>query len=205
MNTQKYIVILTKDGECDIFENTTKEDILATLEPVLLPYDTVPKFIRKTDVQGMDDVALCFQYQTESGSKQFVTRSLCTAFGITLCDLTASISGFTPDFTYQSLYDKVGIPIYEVTNPAHRLGAGLIMVDEVIVSMMNIVGNSDFYIIPTSIHEVQIIASDFIDESEHEILKILKSIPRKHHGDRAFLSEHIYKVRAYDCTVSTVL
>lgn len=209
MESTKLLVTLTTNGDFEVLPKTTKKDILYSIEPVLLPINNVPENFTKTSIPGMDDIVLCFRYRVDTQTKTFVTRSICKAYNISVKELMEKIDDCTTTCTIHSIDSCLcmpdsGLPVYVLTNEETYLGAGLIVIGEVVVSLLKKFNNSDFYIIPSSIHEVLVIPAGAFQMSESEMLDMVKEVNRTQVSEEDFLADHVYKVSSADCSFSTI-
>ena len=66
MKNEKILLALT-DNDIEFLPQTTKQDILNTVMPVLLPQYTVPKGRVQLPIRGMDDIALALYMSPKTG------------------------------------------------------------------------------------------------------------------------------------------
>lgn len=209
MDTIKLFLSPATNGNFDILSTANRYDILRCLEPVLLPNSKVQPDIIHTKVPGMEGVALCFMYQLDTKSFQWVTKPLCKVYGFDIDELLQHTDGVSYDFLYQSL-DSVlgkpqsGMPVYLLTNKQRFLGAGLIASAAVRIAIRKAFGNTDYYVLPSSIHEVLVAPADAFQMHEADMVQTVKEINKTVVTERDFLADHVYKVKASDCSFSTI-
>ena len=81
MKNEKILLALT-DNDIEFLPKTTKQDILNTVIPVLLPQYTVPKGRVQLPIRGMDDIALTFVFCSDESPYTPVTQSLIKVYDI---------------------------------------------------------------------------------------------------------------------------
>lgn len=93
------------------------------------------------------------------------------------------------------------IPMYVLTNRARRLGAAVILYDEVLRSVGEILG-SDFFILPSSIHECIVVPAG-IGFAREELSAMVREINREHVAPEEVLSgsAYYYSRKTHEVTV----
>lgn len=209
MESTKMLLTLTKDGDCEIHPRTTKMDILLNIMPVLLPDNTISPEIMKTSVPGMDSVSVGFTYPTPNNKYTPITRSLCSIYGISIDDLIKQMDDTPIQYSMRTIdemlgFPESGLPVYVVTNEDIKFGAGGIVLPIIRRSILNFFHNTDFYVLPSSIHEVLVIPSDRIDMPENDLVSMVQDINHTSVNKPDRLSDHVYKVSHKDMSFSTI-
>lgn len=176
MKNEKMLMALT-DNDIEFLPQTTKQKILNTVMPVLLPQNNVPQGRVKLPVRGMDDIALTFVSCSDESPYTPVTQSLIKVYDISQSELCKSINENPCSYTLKTLdemtgFPESGIPIYVLTNPENFLGAGGIVLPSVLTQLSDFF-MQDFYILPSSIHEVIVIPVDRINYTPKQLAKMV--------------------------------
>ena len=56
MNNTKFLLTLSSNGEITYHQQTTKQEILRRITPVLLPKSAIPKRAMRKNLPGLDDI-----------------------------------------------------------------------------------------------------------------------------------------------------
>ena len=100
------------------------------------------------------------------------------------------IQGLAGEESDEELLSESGLPMYVLTNRSRSLGAAVILFDRVLTEVGERLGE-DFYILPSSVHEVIIIPSGFAlpkEELEHMVREINETqvLPQEILSDRVY-------------------
>lgn len=209
MENNKYLMTLSTNGNFEFHPKTTKKEILCSIMPVLFPDSKVPSEIVKTNQPGMDDIAVCFMYPTPDNKYTPVTRSLCSIYGITIHNLIKQIDDTPIQYSMNTIdealgFPESGLPMYVITNEDIKFGSGGIILSSIRRSILNFFHNTDFYVLPSSIHEMLVIPSDRIDMPENDLVNMVQVINRTTVNEPDRLSDHVYKVNHEDMSFSTI-
>lgn len=208
MNSTKFILSLSASGEVTYHQQTCKQEILRHITPVLLPESIIPKEVVKKCLPGLDDIAVCFTYPTPESKYTAITHSLCITHEITTDELMNALDNTPIEYSLNTLdemlgFPNSGLPIYVLTNKDVKYGAGNIIIPKVRRNILNCFHGNDFYVLPSSIHEVILLPSDRITMSEEDLINMVRSINRSQVAVPDRLSDHVYKVNA-DLSFSTI-
>lgn len=109
------------------------------------------------------------------------------------------ISEFLPHKEDSSL-DESNIPMYVLTNTAKCYGASCVMSPSVMDMVMDKIGESDIYILPSSIHELIIIKSSGMDTEA--LRSMVKEVNASEVDPSELLSDEVYQ---YDYTTHSLM
>lgn len=207
MKNEKILLALT-DNDIEFLPQTTKQDILNTVIPVLLPQYTVPKGRVQLPIRGMDDIALTFVFCSDESPYTPVTQSLIKVYDISQSELCKSINENPCSYTLKTLdemtgFPESGIPIYVLTNPENFLGAGGIVLPSVLTQLSDFF-IQDFYILPSSIHEVIVIPVDRINYTPKQLAKMVGNTNRYFVRKLDVLSAHVYRADYRTLEIMTI-
>lgn len=208
MNRAKFLLSLSASGEVTYHQPTSKQEILRHITPVLLPEPIIPKEVVKKCLPGLDDIAVCFTYPTPESKYTAITHSLCITHEITTEELMNTLDNTPIEYSLNTLekmlgFSDSGLPMYVLTNKDAKYGAGNIIIPKVRRNILNCFHGNDFYVLPSSIHEVILLPSDRITMSEEDLINMVRSINRSQVAVPDRLSDHVYKVNA-DLSFSTI-
>lgn len=201
MNSTKFLLSLSASGEVTYHHQTCKQEILRQITPVLLPESTIPKEVMQKRLPGMDDIAVCFTYPTQQSKYTAITHSLCTLQGITTDELVNALDNTPTEYILNTLDEMLGfpdsgLPMYVLTNRNTKYGAGAIAIPSVRRKILDLFHGNDFYVLPSSIHEVIILPVDRTDMSEEDLIHMVRSINRSQVAVPDRLSDQVYRVSA---------
>ena len=196
MKNEKILLALT-DNDIEFLPQTTKEDILNTVMPVLLPQNNVPQGRVKFPVRGMDDIMLTFVFCSNESPYTPITQALIKVYDISQSELCKSMNENPCSYTLQTIdemtgFPDKGFPIYVLTNPENFLGAGGIILPSVLTQLSDFF-MQDFYILPSSIHEVIVIPVDRINYTPEQLARIVDNTNRYFVRKLDVLSAHVYR------------
>lgn len=207
MKNEKMLMALS-DNDIEFLPQTTKQKILNTVMPVLLPQYTVPKGRVQLPIRGMDDIALTFVFCSDESPYTPVTQSLIKVYDISQSELCKSINENPCSYTLKTLdemtgFPESGIPIYVLTNPENFLGAGGIVLPSVLTQLSDFF-MQDFYILPSSIHEVIVIPVDRINYTPKQLAKMVGNTNRYFVRKLDVLSAHVYRADYRTLEIMTI-
>ena len=148
------------------------------------------------------DLAVCYRIRIEGGGTAAITNIVLSKLGITQEELEEAANsgmereGYTVS-TLFSLLDSMtpgavedrGAPLYIMTNKCKNHGASAMLDGKLLQDFADKVG--DFYILPSSIHEVLAVP---VDEVDSEFLRALvENINRNEVKREEWLSNNIYR------------
>lgn len=197
MKNKKELMVLT-DNDIEFLPQTTKEEILNTVMPVLLPQNRVPKGRVKIPVRGMDNIMLTFVFCSEESPYTPITQALLKVYDISTSELCKSMNENPCSYTLKTIdemtgFPNKGFPIYVLTNPENFFGAGGIILPSVLTQLSEFF-MQDFYILPSSIHEVIVIPVDRINYTPEQLAKMVGNTNRYFVRKLDVLSAHVYLV-----------
>lgn len=207
MKNEKMLMALT-DNDIEFLPQTTKQKILNTVMPVLLPQNNVPQGRVKLPVRGMDDIMLTFVFCSEKSPYTPVTQSLIKVYDISQSELCKSMNENPCSYTLQTIdemtgFPDKGFPIYVLTNPENFLGAGGIILPSVLTQLSDFF-KQDFYILPSSIHEVIVIPVDRINYTPEQLARMVDNTNRYFVPKLELLSKHVYRANHKTHKITTI-
>lgn len=207
MKNRKLLMALTKDN-IEFLPQTTKQDILNTVMSVLLPQNAVPQGRVKIPVRGMDGVLLTFVFCSDESPYTPVTQSLMKIYDIPTNELCKSMNENPCGYTLKTIdemlgFPESGMPVYVLTNPENFLGAGGIILPSVLTQLSDFF-MQDFYILPSSIHEVIVIPVDRINFTPEQLARIVGNTNRHFVSKPELLSNYVYRVNYRTHEITTI-
>lgn len=82
------------------------------------------------------------------------------------------------------------LPMYVLTNTTNNFGAAAMLYDDVLKSFADR-KNSDFYILPSSVHELILIPTDMVEDTEY-LTEMVQQVNIEQVPDTEILSNHAY-------------
>lgn len=207
MKNEKMLMALT-DNDIEFLPKTTKQDILNTVMPVLLPQNRVPQGRVKLPIRGMDDIMLTFVFCSNESPYTPITQALIKVYDISQSELCKSMNENPCSYTLQTIdemtgFPDKGFPIYVLTNPENFLGAGGIILPSVLTQLSDFF-KQDFYILPSSIHEVIVIPVDRINYTPEQLARMVDNTNRHFVSKLELLSTHVYQVNYSTHEITTI-
>lgn len=207
MKKRKMLMALTKD-DIEFLPQTTKEDILGTVMPVLLPLSRVPKGRVQLPIRGMDDIMLTFVFCSDESPYTPISQALMTVYDISTSELCQSMNENQCNYTLKTIdeasgFPESGMPVYVLTNPENFLGAGGIVLPSVLTQLSDFF-MQDFYILPSSIHEVVVIPIDRINYTPEQLARMVGNTNRHFVPRIELLSTHVYRVNYKTQEITTI-
>lgn len=169
--------IYVPDGGITMSENNkkfTRDCILQKFEPVLLNSQKVPEDVHTLTMSGFSGVKICFAIfeETDTTRKMKLLTDKCVeTYGISDDDLVTCMNLNRYLYKFDTLSNVLQIQgcndfqIYALTNDRMSFGSGMICVDSIFRKVVERIG-CDFYILPSSVHELLFVPVDDFDEDE---------------------------------------
>lgn len=118
--------------------------------------------------------------------------------GFAIRPVNDALSMLVPDDDSGEFSQLPDIGLYVASNPEMRYGANILLFPEEIGKLAERL-NKNLFILPSSIHEVLLIAED--EQDEEELCRMVKDVNTTSVEENEVLSDHIYY---YDRTTKTV-
>lgn len=207
MKKRKMLIALTND-DIEFLPQTTKEGILKTVMPVLLPQNRVPKGRVLLPIHEMDDIALTFVFCSDKSPYTPITQALMKVYDISTNELCKSMNESQCNYTLKTIdeasgFPESGMPVYVLTNPENFLGAGGIVLPSVLTQLSNFF-MQDFYILPSSIHEVVVIPIDRINYTPEQLARMVRNTNHYFVPRTELLSTHVYRANYKTQKIMTI-
>lgn len=199
-------------------ENFTRDCILQTFEPILLNCQKVPEHVHTLEIEGFAGVKICFaifENLEKERKMKLLTDKCVESYGITDDDLVTCMNLNRYLYKFDTLSNVLQIqgcndfPIYALTNDRMNFGSGMICVDSIFRKVVERIG-CDFYILPSSVHELLFVPVDNFneDESAEEIenylLEMVWEVNHTQVEPNERLSNHIYYVDSESLEFRTI-
>lgn len=207
MKNKKMLMALT-DNDIEFLPSTTKQEIVNTVMPVLMPQNRVPKGRVQLPIHGMDDIMLTFVFCSDESPYTPISQSLIKVYDVSTNELCKSMNENQCSYTLKTIdemtgFPDKGFPVYVLTNPENFLGAGGIVLPSVL-SQLSDFFMQDFYILPSSIHEVVVIPVDRINYTPQQLARMVGNTNRYFVPKLGLLSEHVYRVNYKTHEITTI-
>lgn len=190
-------------------ERFTKDCILAKVEPVLLNAQKIPENTHTMEMLGLSGVKYAFAIFEENDKEKrmkLLTDKCIEKYEITDDDLVTCIHLRQHMYRFDTLSNVLGMsghdgdfPIFALTNDMMYFGAGMLFVDSILRKVVETIG-CDFYILPSSVHELLFVPVDnfeedeSVEEIEDRLLEMVWDVNHTQVEPHERLSNHIYYV-----------
>lgn len=177
-------------------EPLTKDMLLKNIVPILYPMTKIPNNIVRTKVKGMDDIGLVFAYEIGDGKHVYLDIDTFVDLSLSYRELLRSINSRNHYCTFDSLSQIVGkerkeSPLYMVSKQGRKYGAAAIVLRSVLEQLCDFF-KCNFYILPSSLHEVMVMpVSDAVSDADG-LLDMVKRINQKEIEPEDWLADHVY-------------
>lgn len=199
-------------------ENFTRDCILQTFEPVLLNCQKVPEHVHTLEMDGFAGVKICFaifENEGEERTMKLLTDKCVDAYGITDDDLVTCMNLNKYLYKFDTLSNVLQMSghddfqIYALTNDKMSFGSGMICVDSIFRKVVERIG-CDFYILPSSVHELLFVPVNNFDEGEsteeieNYLLDMVWEVNHTQVEPSERLSNHVYFVDSANMEFRTI-
>lgn len=174
---------------------TTRDDILQHIYPVLVHQSRVPNDVVALRVEGIVGLRVMFML---TQTKQLLSKTTQLKYRIKPADLVESLNRNPYKFKFAKLSELLGLDhqddmkMYVLTNSEQHLGSGLIVHDKVLRHILDTIGE-DIYILPSSVHELIVIPSSVVDD-ESCLPHMVHEINQNEVEPKDRLSDDVYRV-----------
>lgn len=200
-------------------ERFTKDCILAKVEPVLLNGQKIPENAHTMKMVGLSGVKFAFAIFEENDKEKrlkLITDACMEKYEITDDDLVTCIHLRQHMYKFDTLANALGMaghdgdfPIYALTNDRMHFGAGMLFVDSILRKVVETIG-CDFYILPSSVHELLFVpVNNFAEDEDREevedrLLEMVWDVNHSQVEPHERLSNHVYFVDSKTLTFRTI-
>ena len=196
----------------------TRDCILQTFEPVLLNCQKVPEHVHTLEMEGFAGVKICFaifENEGEERTMKLLTDKCVDAYGITDDDLVTCMNLNKYLYKFDTLSNVLQMSghddfqIYALTNDKMSFGSGMICVDSIFRKVVERIG-CDFYILPSSVHELLFVPVNNFDEGEsteeieNYLLSMVWEVNHTQVEPNERLSNHVYFVDSKSLEFRTI-
>lgn len=193
----------------------TREFILDNVHPILLSSMKVPENVHKLTMEGFYGVNLVFAVITgdyHNRQMMYVTDESMKKFHITDHNLVDSINILQYAYTFDTMDNFIPVPcndkshLYILTSDSCQFGSGMICVDSILRQVASII-NDDFYILPSSVHELILVPCSMFskdDNAEDTLLDMVWDVNHRFVHPDERLSNHVYKVNKDTLKFTTI-
>lgn len=200
-------------------ERFTKDCILQKIEPVLLNAQKIPENTHTMKMVGLSGVKFAFAIFEENDKEKrlkLITDACMEKYEITDDDLVTCIHLRQHMYKFDTLANVLcmrghddDFPIYALTNESMCFGAGMLFIDSILRKVVETIG-CDFYILPSSVHELLFVPVDNFDEDESaeeiedKLLGMVWEVNHTQVEPNERLSNHIYYVDSESLEFRTI-
>ena len=200
-------------------ERFTKDCILQKIEPVLLNAQKIPENTHTMKMVGLSGVKFAFAIFEENDKEKrmkLITDACMEKYEITDDDLVTCIHLRQHMYKFDTLANVLcmrghddDFPIYALTNESMCFGAGMLFIDSILRKVVETIG-CDFYILPSSVHELLFVPVDNfeededIEEIEDRLLGMVWEVNHTQVEPQERLSNHIYYVDSESLEFRTI-
>ena len=184
-----------------------KSILLSNIYPTLHSPYQLPKNAVRSKVKGMNHIAMAFSFNLPSGQIAHVTEIIMNRYNITFSELVNAINNNPYNYVFEKMPSFLGVeddmPMYVLTNESTHYGAGGICINHVFRRIMNTI-QDDFYILPSSVHELIIVPVLSIEVNESVLPKMVHEINCNIVDLNDRLSNHTYRLNYNSGTITTI-
>lgn len=199
-------------------EHFTRDCILQTFEPILLNAQKIPEQAHTLEIEGFSGVKICFaifENLEEERKMKLLTDKCVETYGITDDDLVTCMNLNKYLYKFDTLSNVLcmrghdDFPIFALTNNRMNFGSGMICVDSIFRKIVKRIG-CDFYILPSSVHELLFVPVDNFDEDESveeiedRLLDMVWEVNHSQVEPAERLSNHVYFVDSKSLEFKTI-
>lgn len=174
---------------------TTRDDILQHIYPVLVHQSRVPSDVVALRIEGLTSLRVMFLLRQ---TNQLLSKTTQLKYRIKPSDLVEALNRNIYKFKFAKMSELLGLDhqddmkMYVLTNPDQKLGSGLIVHDKVLRHILDTIGE-DIYVLPSSTHELIVIPSSVVDD-ENYLTKMVHEINTHEVEPEDRLSDDVYHV-----------
>lgn len=187
--------------------NDKKSILLSNIYPTLHSPSTLPKDAVRSKVKGMNHIVMAFSFNLPGGQIAQVTEIMMEKYNVTFSELINAINENPCNYVFEKMTSffstEDDMPMYVLTNENTHYGAGGICINNVIRRIMNTI-QDDFYILPSSVHELIIVPVLSLSVSEYKLSKIVHDINCSIVDQNDRLSNHAYRLNYKSGTITTI-
>ena len=184
-----------------------KSTLLSNIYPTLHSPSTLHKDVIRSKVKGMNHIVMAFSFNLPGSQIAQVTETIMEKYNITYVELINAINENPCNYVFKKMASFFNIedamPMYVLTNESTYYGAGGICINHVIHRIMNTI-QDDFYILPSSVHELIIVPVISIAANESELPKMVHHINCSIVDLNDRLSNHAYRLNYKLGTITTI-
>ena len=174
---------------------TTRDDILQHIYPVLVHQSRVPSDVVALRIEGLTSLRVMFLLRQ---TNQLLSKTTQLKYRIKPSDLVEALNRNIYKFKFAKMSELLGLDhqddmkMYVLTNSEQQLGSGLIVHDKVLRHILDTIGE-DIYILPSSVHELIVLPSSVVDD-ENYLTKMVHEINTNEVEPKDRLSDDVYHV-----------
>lgn len=184
-----------------------KAILLSNIYPTLHSPSTLHKDVIRSKVKGMNHIVMAFSFNLPGSQIAQVTETMMEKYNITYVELINAINENPCNYVFKKMASFFNIedamPMYVLTNESTYYGAGGICINNVIRRIMNTI-QDDFYILPSSVHELIIVPVLSLSVSEYILPQIVHRINCSIVDPDDRLSNHAYRLNYNSGTITTI-
>ena len=184
-----------------------KSILLSNIYPTLHSPSTLHKDVIRSKVKGMNHIVMAFSFNLPGSQIAQVTETMMEKYNITYVELINAINENPCNYVFKKMASFFNIedamPMYVLTNESTYYGAGGICINHVIRRIMNTI-QDDFYILPSSVHELIIVPVLSLSVSEYILPQIVHRINCSIVDPDDHLSNHAYRLNYKLGTITTI-
>ena len=174
---------------------TTRDDILQHIYPVLVHQSRVPSDVVALRIEGLTGLRVMFML---TQIKQLLSKTTQLKYRIKPSDLVNALNRNPYKFKFAKMSELLGLghqddmKMYVLTNPDQNLGSGLIVHDKILRHILDTI-REDIYILPSSVHELIILPSSVVDDEKY-LTSMVHEINQTEVEPKDRLSDDVYRV-----------
>lgn len=174
---------------------TTRDDILQHIYPVLVHQSRVPNGVVALRVEGLTSLRVMFML---TQTKQLLSKTTQLKYRIKPSDLVDSLNRNIYKYKFAKMSELLGLDhqddmkMYVLTNSEQTYGSGLIVHDKVLRHVLHTIGE-DIYVLPSSVHELIVLPASVVDDESY-LPRMVHEINTNEVEPKDRLSNDVYRV-----------
>ncbi len=184
-----------------------KSILLSNIYPTLHSPSTLSGNVIYAETKGMYQMVMAFSFDLPNGDIAHITESIMAKYNITFPELISAINQNPYNYVFEKLSSFLGIeddaPLYVLTNSNTHYGAGALCINRIMQHIIDTI-QDDFYIFPSSVHELIIAPVTSLEFNKNELPRMVHTINQEVVESKDRLSNHVYYLNYKEKSITTI-